>query len=386
MREFDVKLTFRYIGSNKAYWRDSVKIAITDKATMSNELNSMHIRKPMTLQQMRFFTIYLAKINPRNPESKIVKFPVSEFAKLMNVEINEAAVRTNISNLLEHTVLVKSEKYKNGQALCHLFRKCEMWVDEESLEPMVEFQCSEEIEPYLFELKNNFTTYEVWNTLRLRSVIHSRMYQLLKQFQRIGERVISIDNLKEQLGVGKEAYPEYKVFSRDVLKKCQSALEELTDIKFDFKAIGRPAKSIKFTIYKNENYNKQMIIDELGIIVQNDAQTEEQIPGQMDIYDYPDILTEPELTAHQRYIKMVNEEAFENCFSMEKAEYLVSLGSHVAQQRVLNKGIIGVDEANQEKIRYYREQYLYMKSYVKSTSVEVRAKYLMEVLKANVNH
>ena len=129
-----------------------------------------------------------------------------------------------------------------------------------------------------------------------------------------------------------------------------------------------------------------MIIDELGIIVQNDAQTEEQIPGQMDIYDYPDILMEPELTAHQRYIKMVNEEAFESCFSLEKAEYLVSLGSHVAQQRVLNKGIIGVDEANQEKIRYYREQYLYMKSYVKSTAVEVRAKYLMEVLKANVNH
>ena len=55
-------------------------------------------------------------------------------------------------------------------------------------------------------------------------------------------------------------------------------------------------------------------------------------------------------------------------------------------QLLLNKGIIGVDEANQEKIRYYREQYLYMKSYVKSTAVEVRAKYLMEVLKANVNH
>lgn len=240
-------------------------IATNDKATMSNELNSMYIRKPMTLQQLRFFTIYLAKINPDNPEDKIVRFKVSDFADLMQVEVNEKAVKENILSLLEHTVWVKSQKYKDGITACHLFRNCEMWKDEETDELMLEFQCSDEIEPYLFKLKKNFTTYEVWNTLRLKSVIHSRMYQLLKQFQKIGERIILIDDLKEQLGIEKDAYPEYKVFARDVLKKCQVALKEKTDIYFEYKSIGRPAKSVKFTIHKNENYDKQMILDEIGV-------------------------------------------------------------------------------------------------------------------------
>lgn len=353
-----------------------MKIAITDKATMANELNSMYIRKPMTLQQMRFFTLYLAKINPKNPESKVVRFSVDDFARIMQVEANESNIKENILNLLEHTVWVKSHKYKGGITACHLFRKSELFKDEYGV-LQVEFQCSEDIEPYIFELRNNFTSFEVWNTLRLRSVIQSRLYQLLKQFQTIGERIIALDDLKEQLGIDKGSYIDYKTFNRDVLKKCQKALAELTDIKFDYKTIGRPAKSIRFTIYKNSDYDKQMVLDELGI----DTTESDQLPGQMEIGDFPEFLPQeqPEMTREQQYICRVNQEAFRNEFDFETAEYLIALGSRVAQSKVSIDNATDLMAAEVEKVSYYREKYLEMNS----RQPKHRQKYLEALLKAD---
>lgn len=306
-----------------------MKIAITDKATMANELNSMYIRKPMTLQQMRFFTLYLAKINPKNPGSKVVRFSVDDFASIMQVEVNETAIKENIVNLLEHTVWVKSQTYKDGITACHLFRKSELFKDEYGV-LQVEFQCSEEIEPYIFELRSNFTSFEVWNTLRLRSVIQSRLYQLLKQFQTVGERVILLDDLKEQLGIDKKAYPDYPFFNRDVLKKCQKALAELTDIKFDYKPIGRPAKSIRFTIYKNNDYDKKLVFEELGIEALDD---QSQLPGQESFNDpesmdnYVESFQAPD-PMREKYEFWSG--ACENEFSIEQIRELsVLAGAHV---------------------------------------------------------
>lgn len=329
-------------------------IALNEKATMSNELNGMHIRKPMTLQQLRFFTIYLAKINPDNPEEKVVRFSMKDFASIMNVEVNEDAIKTNVVNLLEHTVWVKSKKYKNGITACHLFKKCEIWEDAAEGK-MMEFQCSEEVEPYLFQLKSNFTTYEVWNTLRLRSVTNSRMYQLLKQFQKIGERTILIDDLKEQLGIDKNAYPEYKVFSRDVLKKAQDALREKTDICFDYTSIGRPAKSIRFTIYKNEDYDKQISLDEIGFIGEEPSEGAEphtdELPGQMNITDFPELLpdepTDPMMKAYEFLSGACDDE-----FTTEQIKEL----SRLANDHV--KFTLSREEHDLSKFDYIRKKYL----------------------------
>lgn len=345
-------------------------IALTDKATMSNELNSMYIRKPMTLQQLRFFTMYLAKINPDKPKEKVVRFSVKDFANIMNVEVNEGDVKNNVVNLLEHTVWVKSEKYKNGITACHLFRKCEMWNDEETGETMLEFQCSEEIEPYLFKLKKNFTTYEVWNTLRLRSVIHSRMYQLLKQFQKIGERTILITDLKEQLGIEKDAYREYKVFSRDVLKKCQEALKDKTDICFDFKSVGRPAKSIKFTIYKNENYNKQITLYEMGL----DAEPSDEIPS------LPEESSGQGMSREEVFRQKVNESAFKGEFTDAQVESLLFVGNAVANTQIPDDAFGNLTAANDAKINYYHEKYLYMNAKCVSKEQAPRYTYLYRVL------
>jgi len=92
------------------------------------------------------------------------------------------------------------------------------------------------------------------------------MYEILKQYEKVGERIISIDDLKELLGLNKSEYPSYNNFKRYVLDACQEALEKYTDIKFICEPTGKLGQggkvySLKFTILQNESLDELSLED-----------------------------------------------------------------------------------------------------------------------------
>jgi plasmid replication initiation protein len=131
-----------------------------------------------------------------------------------------------------------------------------------------------DMKPYLISLKSQFTTYDVRNILKLPSSYSIRIYELLKQYQRIGRRKFELRELKEIIGVveeidlnGKKSikdnYPLYGNFRQRVLLKAQRDLLKNTDIKFDFDPIkkGRRVHEILFYIQANNPSNQQEPID-----------------------------------------------------------------------------------------------------------------------------
>lgn len=56
----------------------------------------------------------------------------------------------------------------------------EVYQDDKLGEWFVEIRCSEEVMPYMFEMKKNYFTYQLWNALKLKSVNQIRMYEILK--------------------------------------------------------------------------------------------------------------------------------------------------------------------------------------------------------------
>ena len=73
-------------------------------------------------------------------------------------------------------------------------------------------------------------------------------------------RRFDLAELKKMLGIDTGAYPKYPIFARDGLKKCQKALATYTDIKFEFNAVGRPAKAVHFMIWENKIYTPPAFI------------------------------------------------------------------------------------------------------------------------------
>ncbi len=117
----------------------------------------------------------------------------------------------------------------------------------------IEFTISEKLLPYLFELKEHFTSYRLRNILLLKRSYSLRIYELLKQYESLGEREFTIDKLKQILKA--DGYARYSNFKQKVLMPAYDELKEKTDIWFEFTEIkqGRSVNALHFTIHTKEN-------------------------------------------------------------------------------------------------------------------------------------
>jgi plasmid replication initiation protein len=110
-----------------------------------------------------------------------------------------------------------------------------------------------DMRPFLLELKERYLVYDFKNVANLRSPYYVRIYELLKQYEKIGKRKFEIEELKDILGIVDE-YKLYGHFKTMVIDKAQKNLLEYTDISFDYEEIkqGRAVTAVIFYISKNK--------------------------------------------------------------------------------------------------------------------------------------
>jgi len=126
---------------------------------------------------------------------------------------------------------------------------------------------SEDIRPYLFELKNNFTSYQLHSALKLTSKYAKRIYQLASQWKDIGEtKAYSIDELKFMLklkdpkGKEPEQFERISDLKKKVLDIAVNQINEHTDLTISYTLVkqGRAFNAVRF--YINNQVPKQLQI------------------------------------------------------------------------------------------------------------------------------
>lgn len=245
--------------------------------TKRNVLNEIRTNN-MTLQELRFFSIYLSKINPKDISTRIVRFPLSDFQKIMEFDKLKINYITHVTDSLLCKIVRVPLDEKGNYTAFQLFKKCTVNIDETG-ERYIEIDAHDDALPLMFEFKDKYFTYQLWNALRLKSSNQLRMYEILKQYEKIGERIISVEELKDLLGIKVNEYKRFGDFKTNVLQVCQLALQTNTDIKFSYEPTGKKGKGgkilfLKFTIQKNKDYvdklslnkfiEQQTIIDNLN--------------------------------------------------------------------------------------------------------------------------
>lgn len=249
---------------------------LVEKRNVLNEIRTNN----MTMQELRFFSIYLSKINARDPSTRIVRFPLDEFARIMEFgsRININYMKSVTNSLLGKVVNVRTET--GGYIGFQLFKECTVDHDETG-EWYVEIDAHDRALPLMFDFKRDYFSYELWNALRLRSSNQIILYELLKQYEKVGERIIAVDRLRERLGLGSKEYPRFNDFKIHVLDVCQAALKEHTDLSFTYEPYGKRGAggkilTLKFTIEKNANYIDQLTLFEF---------IAEQEPSEVDVVE-----------------------------------------------------------------------------------------------------
>ena len=233
--------------------------AIVQKRNVLNEIR----KNSMSLQELRFFSIYLSKINSQDISTRIVKFPLEDFKRIMEFQtLNLTQLRESFVRLLQQVVSVSNEN-GHGFSYFQLFKRCKLLQDEFG-QWYVEIDAHDDALPLMFDFKNKYFTYQLWNALRLKSSNQIRLYEILKQYENLSKREIAVTELRELLGIFPDEYPRWDNFRTKVLDSCQQALTEYTDITFTYEKgkTGHGGKwlTIIFHIQKNRKY-----VDPLGL-------------------------------------------------------------------------------------------------------------------------
>ena len=116
---------------------------------------------------------------------------------------------------------------------------------------IINIRLDDRLIPYLFDLKQQFTQYQLYNVLGMKSAFSVRIYELMKSYSFRHTITFEIDELKKLLMVEDvKSYNRFPDFRRFVLEKAQAEINELTDIDISFEPIktGRKVTSIRFTI------------------------------------------------------------------------------------------------------------------------------------------
>jgi plasmid replication initiation protein len=202
-----------------------------------------------------------SNIQPSDSDFKTYTLPIKEFADLIGVKGQHkySDLKKITKELMQKVFEVRIDKKVIQVAWLS-------YVAYNETEGSVDIRFDPFLRPYLLELKREFTSYKLENVVQLKSTYAIRIYELLKQYEKIQERIFSLDNLRKLLGA-EDIYPAYGNFKQRVLVPAQKELKDKTDISFNLEEIksGRRVTKVKFIIHSV----KQIKGDQLNSFEEN---------------------------------------------------------------------------------------------------------------------
>jgi plasmid replication initiation protein len=221
----------------------------------------MNSNYDLSLEEQKLILTLASIVQPNDEEFKAYNFKIADFMQLLDVE--DKSKYTQIPQITKN-LMKKVFEIQEGKKIIQT-----AWLSSAIYEKgsgMVTLKFSPDLKPYMLQLKEKFTQYQLSNILSMKSKYSPRIYEILKcnEFKQQGYIEIEIEELRKLLKTEK-IYPKYNDFKRKIIEQAQKELREKTDISFDFEEIktGRKVTSIKFFIKANKKVNapKEISVD-----------------------------------------------------------------------------------------------------------------------------
>ncbi len=217
---------------------------IRELVIKSNELIEMPV--DFNLMQLKLFAKIVVSIRD-NPNEEYYSFSVKKLLNDFELSDTNYTHLKNATKGLIRPVVIKGEGDSEKQKA--FFTD----VDYDS-KGTVHFKIHQDLKPLVIGLERNYTKYYFSNIARLKSAYAIRIYELLKQYEFRGERLLTVDEIRAFLKIDDNKYTFYSDFKKKVILVAQKELNEKTDIYFQFDEIKEWKKviSIKFVIISNK--------------------------------------------------------------------------------------------------------------------------------------
>lgn len=239
----------------------------------------------LTLEEQKIILTLASMVQPTDEDFKSYKFRISDFMELVGVEDKSKYVE--IPKITKE-LMKKVFEIQEGNKLIQT-----AWLSGAIYEKgtgYVELTFSQYLKPYMLQLKEKFTQYQLANVLTMKSKYSPRIYEILKcnEFKKQGYIDIDVEELRKLLRAD-NIYPLYADFKRKIILQTQKELKRLSDISFEFEEIktGRKVTSIKFYIHSNKKCSSDKAEKEICATLEEDPKEKEFIKIVQNIIDEP---------------------------------------------------------------------------------------------------
>lgn len=235
------------------------KIAILTKreylVVKGNELIQQN-RFELSLSEQKTVAYICSMIKPIEPKDSVngvlyqleYEFNIRDYCKVCGIDYgggkNYKDIKATIKKLADRSMWFddgESETLMRWLSYVKLNKKSEK----------VQIEIDRTIAPFLFDLREKFTQYQLYNILAMKSAFSVRIYELMKSYSFQKSKTFDLNELKRLLSVENvKSYDRFPDFRRKVLEKAQEEINELTDIDIYIEPIlkGRKTVKVKFRI------------------------------------------------------------------------------------------------------------------------------------------
>ena len=224
------------------------------KVVKSNELIQKS-RFSLSVHEQKIILYLISKIKPEDIDLKTHTFEIVDFCRICGLDKesggNYKYIKDTIKSLSDKSVWIKTGDEEI------LLR----WIYTAKINRksgMIAIMISDDVKPYVLQLQEKFTQYELFYTLAMKSQYSVRLYELMKSYEYRHAYVFTIEELKTRLNA--EKYQRFPDFRRYVLEIALREVNEFSDlsVKFTLEKEGRRYAKIKFSIKLKKDYGERL--------------------------------------------------------------------------------------------------------------------------------
>lgn len=208
----------------------------------------------LTTNQQKVILYLISKLKYTDEEFTEYQINIRDFCKVCGIDSNGgkayAELKESIKQIADKSMWI--EKEDGAETLVRWIEKPTIYKNE----GYITIKLDNDLKPYLLNLKERYTQYELIYTLQMKSKYSIRLYELLKsrQYNKLKSYTVkySIDELKKILDA--QNYTAFKDFRRRVIEKAVEEINNYSDINIEYTAIksGKAVKEIEIYIETKE--------------------------------------------------------------------------------------------------------------------------------------
>lgn len=212
-------------------------------------------RYNMTVQQQKLILYAISKIKRNDSPDKRYELSIDEVCSVMGLEYDTGGTyyKRIKEDLLKLTTRIWVQFPDRSEGTVS-------WLSDAYIMPLsgtVEIKFHEKMTPFLFELQNRYTQYQLYEVLTLKGKYSIRLYELLRSYimrdelqdRKEKEVDFSVDELRDILFC--QSYKRWADFDRCILKKAVEEINKTSDIikvSYDTFKKGKTITRVNFII------------------------------------------------------------------------------------------------------------------------------------------